>query len=83
MNDVADHPASRGSGIARFPAHPIAGLAGTSFKHQHLPAILAEGPQDGFFEVHAENYMGAGGPPHDALTRIRRDQSHVQRASKH
>lgn len=58
---------------SRFPAHPIAGLAGTSFKHQHLPAILAEGKQDGFFEVHAENYMGAGGPPHDALTRIRRD----------
>ena len=21
----------------------------------------------GFFEVHAENYMGAGGPPHRAL----------------
>ena len=58
---------------SRFPAHPIAGLAGTSFKHQHLPAILAEGKQDGFFEVHAENYMGAGGPPHEALARIRRD----------
>jgi uncharacterized protein (UPF0276 family) len=57
----------------RFPAHPVARLAGTSFKHEHLPAILAEGKQEGFFEVHAENYMGAGGPPHDALTRIRRD----------
>ena len=31
------------------------------------------GRQDGFFEVHAENYMGAGGPPHAALTRIRQD----------
>jgi uncharacterized protein len=57
----------------RFPAHPIAGLAGTSFKHEHLPAILAEGNQGGFFEVHAENYMGAGGPPHHALERVRRD----------
>jgi uncharacterized protein len=57
----------------RFPAHSVAGLAGTSLKHEHLPAIFAEGKQEGFFEVHAENYMGAGGPPHDALTRIRHD----------
>src|SRR5271154_6586452 len=57
----------------RLPAHPIAGLAGASFKHEHLTAILAEGGQDGFFEVHAENYMGAGGPPHHALERIRDD----------
>lgn len=57
----------------RFPNHPIAGLAGTSFKHEHLSAIEAEGPQRGFFEVHAENYMGAGGPPHRILEQIRRD----------
>ena len=57
----------------RFPAPPIGGLAGTSFKHEHLPAILAEGRQRGFFEVHAENYMGAGGPPHRALEAVRRD----------
>src|ERR1700742_308764 len=46
-------------------------LAGTSFKHEHLGAILAHGLQQGFFEVHAENYMGAGGPPHRSLERIR------------
>ncbi|HXV30304.1 MAG TPA: DUF692 domain-containing protein, partial [Sinorhizobium sp.] len=64
----------RASGSLRFPAHRIAGLAGTSFKHQHLPSILADTDHDrGFFEVHAENYMGAGGPPHAALTRIRED----------
>ena len=57
----------------RFPALPIGGIAGTSFKHEHLNAILADGAQRGFFEVHAENYMGAGGPPHRALTAIRRD----------
>jgi uncharacterized protein len=73
MNDLAIRPAPRMSGASRFPAHPIAGFAGTSLKHEHLPTILAEGKQEGFFEVHAENYMGAGGPPHDALTRIRRD----------
>ncbi|EEA04512.1 protein of unknown function DUF692 [Burkholderia sp. H160] len=47
--------------------------AGTSFKHEHLSAILADGLNDGFFEVHAENYMGAGGPPHRALAAIRAD----------
>ncbi|MDE1992739.1 MAG: DUF692 domain-containing protein [Rhizobiaceae bacterium] len=57
----------------RFPAHVVAGLAGTSFKHEHLAAIAADGPQRGFFEVHAENYMGAGGAPHRALEHIRRD----------
>ncbi|WP_293225947.1 DUF692 domain-containing protein [Ottowia sp.] len=46
--------------------------AGSSFKHQHLSAILAQPPGDGFFfEVHAENYMGAGGPPHRMLTALR------------
>jgi hypothetical protein len=73
MNELAARPVSRLSGLFRFPAHSIAGLAGTSFKHEHLSAILAESKQQGFFEVHAENYMGAGGPPHDALIRIRRD----------
>lgn len=57
----------------RFPTHPISGLAGTSLKHEHVAAIIADGPQRGFFEVHAENYMGAGGPPHQVLERIRRD----------
>lgn len=56
----------------RFPI-PVGGVAGTSFKHEHLAAVLADGPHRGFFEVHAENYMGAGGPPHRALEAIRRD----------
>lgn len=67
MDDLAVHPG------LRFPAYPIAGRAGASFKHEHLPAILAGRTYRGFFEVHAENYMGAGGPPHEALTRLRRD----------
>ncbi|CCE03543.1 DUF692 domain-containing protein [Bradyrhizobium sp. STM 3809] len=56
----------------RFPP-PLGGTAGTSFKPAHLPAILAEPPRRGFFEVHAENYMGAGGPPHRQLEAIRKD----------
>jgi uncharacterized protein (UPF0276 family) len=47
------------------------GLVGTSFKHEHLASILEDGLQNGFFEVHAENYMGAGGFPHRALSAIR------------
>ena len=57
----------------RFPALAVRGLAGSSFKHEHLAAILEEGRQRCFFEVHAENYMGAGGPPHRALQAVRRD----------
>jgi len=57
----------------RFPPFSVTGLAGTSFKHEHLQVIVGQGKHDGFFEVHAENYMGAGGPPHRALEKIRTD----------
>lgn len=57
----------------RFPTISLSGQAGTSFKPEHLVAIFAETGRQGFFEVHAENYMGAGGPPHRALERVRRD----------
>ena len=57
----------------RFPTLSVAGLAGTSFKPEHLAAISAVSGRQGFFEVHAENYMGAGGPPHRALESVRRD----------
>lgn len=67
------HSAGQASAAFRFPAHSIAGRVGTSFKHEHLQVILTEGKRDRFFEVHAENYMGAGGPPHAALNQIRQD----------
>lgn len=44
--------------------------AGIGFKHAHWPAIAAEWPDIGFFEVHAENYMGAGGPPRRMLAAL-------------
>lgn len=44
--------------------------AGLGLKPEHYSAILAERPSLGFFEVHAENYMGAGGPPHRYLETI-------------
>ena len=61
MKRLAMRSAAQASPALRFPAHFIAGRVGTSFKHEHLQAILAEGKRDRFFEVHAENYMGAGG----------------------
>ncbi len=45
--------------------------AGVGFKPEHAGAILATAQPIGFFEVHAENYMGAGGPPHAQLTALR------------
>jgi uncharacterized protein len=45
--------------------------AGVGLKPAHYREILATRPEIGFFEVHAENYMGAGGPPHRYLTAIR------------
>lgn len=44
--------------------------AGLGLKPGHYETILAMRPDVGFFEVHAENYMGAGGPPHRYLEAI-------------
>ena len=41
--------------------------AGLGFKPQHFDAILADATPPAFVEVHAENYMGAGGLPHAQL----------------
>ncbi len=45
--------------------------AGVGLKPEHFKTILAERPDVGFFEIHAENYMGDGGPPHRRLEAIR------------
>src|SRR6266404_5982579 len=45
--------------------------AGVGFKPEHLGEILAAPQPIGFFEIHAENYMGAGGPPHAQLAALR------------
>ena len=44
--------------------------AGLGLKPQHYAEILETRPDIGFFEVHAENYMGDGGPPHRYLAAI-------------
>lgn len=49
--------------------------AGLGFKPQHFAEIIASPPDLGFFEVHAENYLGAGGAPHAMLEALRRDHA--------
>jgi uncharacterized protein (UPF0276 family) len=51
---------------SRLPAS-----AGAGFRPEHFAAIAAERQPLGFFEVHAENYMGAGGVPHAQLRVLR------------
>jgi uncharacterized protein len=46
--------------------------SGIGLKAQHYNDVLRDKPDFGFFEVHAENYMGAGGPPHHYLSEIRK-----------
>ena len=48
-------------------------LPGLGFKPDHFAAIRADSTGVGFFEVHAENYLGAGGLPHAQLAALRAD----------
>lgn len=52
-------------------AADIPARAGLGLKAEHYRDILETLPDLGFFEIHAENYMGAGGPPHRYLEAIR------------
>jgi uncharacterized protein (UPF0276 family) len=54
------------SPLARVPAR-----GGVGLKAEHYHTIIETLPDVGFFEVHAENYMGAGGPPNRYLSAIR------------
>lgn len=49
----------------------IPSRAGVGLRAKHFATVLERAPDIGFFEVHAENFMGAGGPPHRYLTAIR------------
>jgi uncharacterized protein (UPF0276 family) len=52
-------------------AAPLPNRGGVGLKPDHVEQILAERPDLGFFEIHAENYMGDGGPAHRRLEAIR------------
>jgi len=49
--------------------------AGLGFKPDHYSRIRTEPAAVGFFEVHAENYMGAGGAPHAMLEALHADHA--------
>ena len=69
----------RGSGEHNERAGPVGRpqsipqAAGVGLKSEHYTTILENKPDIGWFEVHAENYMGEGGPPHHYLEAVRRD----------
>ena len=47
--------------------------AGVGLKPEHADDIFSSPRRVDFFEIHAENYMGDGGPPHHLLQKIRQD----------
>ncbi|MEM9147106.1 MAG: DUF692 domain-containing protein [Pseudomonadota bacterium] len=49
----------------------IPARAGVGLKPAHVGDILDRPGQVAWFEIHAENYMGAGGRPHHDLARVR------------
>ena len=62
--------------VASRASHPIPAAAlpagvGLGLKPQHFHEILDSLPPVAFFEIHAENYMVAGGPFHHFLGQIR------------
>ena len=65
--------------MTRSPSHTVSraqvpGLprrAGLGLKNEHFIEVLETSPNIGFFEVHAENFMVAGGPFHHYLGLIR------------
>ena len=48
---------------------------GLGFKPEHFPKIRDRRGAVGFYEVHAENYMGAGGAPHAMLEDLHQDHA--------
>lgn len=48
---------------------------GVGFKPEHFAEIRRDPTSVGFLEVHAENYMGAGGLPHAQLSALRAEHA--------
>lgn len=57
--------------MSNFQSKPIPALAGVGLKPQHFQSILEQESPVSWFEIHAENYMSAGGPFHHYLRLIR------------
>ena len=65
------NPSNLGSASPGARAQALPARAGVGLKPAHFKDILEGRPDIGFFEVHAENYMVAGGPFHHNLSQIR------------
>ncbi len=63
---LAPPPRTATTRFATLPA-----TCGVGYKPQHFEDILADPLGVGFFEIHAENHFGAGGPPHRRLSALR------------
>ena len=50
--------------------HALPARPGVGYKPQHFAAILADAGPVGWLEIHAENYMGAGGRPQAQLRHL-------------
>ncbi len=55
----------------RASAEALPPRAGVGLKREHYREIIEISPDIGWFEIHAENYMGEGGAPHHYLGAIR------------
>ena len=66
-----DGTKSAAAQASRFAERPVPARAGVGLKPEHYQDILSARPDIGWFEIHAENFMGAGGPPHHYLSAIR------------
>ncbi len=45
-------------------------MIGVGLRAKYYQTVIETSPDIDFFEVHAENFMGAGGPPHRYLSAI-------------
>jgi uncharacterized protein (UPF0276 family) len=57
--------------VSSFHVSSLPRRAGIGLKPEHFRDILQTQPDIGFFEIHAENYLMAGGPMHHFLGLIR------------
>ncbi len=70
MSQAKAHAAAQG--VVAFPFfQALPPRAGVGLKAQHARALIEQRPNIGFLEIHAENYMGDGGPPHAQLAALR------------
>ena len=69
--DVAPVPIAGDRVFEMSDARTLPAHAGVGFKPAHFRDIIAAPQPIGFFEVHVENYMGAGGEPHAQLGALR------------